>query len=77
MRVHRSVVRAAFATIEQFEQRLMLSGGGEADVWVVTGDADTRHPNDVIVMGFAPGEGGAMLNATVNGSIVGRARWRD
>ncbi|MDB5324350.1 MAG: hypothetical protein JWN40_5981 [Phycisphaerales bacterium] len=69
MRVHRSVVRAALVTIEQLEQRIVLSGSGGEEVWVITGDASSRRPNDVIVVGLAPGDAG-MVRATINGSVV-------
>jgi hypothetical protein len=74
MRGHRqSVVRAALITVEQLEQRIVLSAaaGGDPGIWVITGDASRRRPNDVIVVGLAPGDGPAMVRASVNGGVVG------
>jgi uncharacterized secreted protein with C-terminal beta-propeller domain len=75
MRSHRrSVVCAALITVEQLEERIVLSstsGGDAAGIWVITGDASRRRPNDVIIVGLAPGDGPAMVRATVNGLVVG------
>lgn len=61
--------RAVLPVAWQLEQRVLLSG---SELWVIHGDTDLAHPDDVIVVERAAGwDGWYSIQASVNGTVIG------